>query len=67
MGLIMRYQEIIEAMDLQKQQIDAQKQNAARQLQAAKRAKEQAKAADLRLKLQRSQQTLTKINQQKPS
>ncbi|WP_186108515.1 hypothetical protein [Burkholderia gladioli] len=51
----MRYIEIIGEVDLQKQQVDAQKK-------AAKRATRTAKAADLRLKMQKAQQQLAKLN-----
>lgn len=51
----MRYIEIIGEVDLQTQQVDAQKK-------AAKRATRAAKAAALRLKLQKTQQQLAKIN-----
>jgi hypothetical protein len=52
---IMRYIEIIGEVDLQKQQVDAQKK-------AAKRVTRAAKTADLRLKLQKTQQQLAKLN-----
>lgn len=51
----MRYIEVIGEVDLQTQQVDAQKN-------AAKRATRAAKAADLRLKLQKTQQQLAKVN-----
>jgi hypothetical protein len=51
----MRYSEIINEIDLQKQQVNAQKK-------AAKRVTKAAKAADLRLKLQKTQQQLAKLN-----
>lgn len=58
----MRYYEIIEKYDPEKQQIEAQKNRAKTQMKNAQRAKEQAKAADLRLKQKKTQQTLAKIH-----
>jgi hypothetical protein len=60
----MRYREIIEKYDPEKQQIDSQKKRAQQMTKNAKRATQMAKAADLRLKQKQTQQTLAKINSQ---
>lgn len=60
----MRYSEIVEKCDAEKEAVRSRKKQAQLMMKNAKRATELAKAADLTLKQKQTQQTLAKINSQ---
>ncbi|WP_334186956.1 hypothetical protein [Noviherbaspirillum sp.] len=61
----MRYFEISERTDANKQRIESQKERAKQMTKNAKRATQEAKAAELRLKQKMTQDALAAINRSK--